>query len=34
MSDKKCKPIEWFECPERMGELDGFTERFSIWITI
>jgi uncharacterized protein YbaR (Trm112 family) len=26
MSDKKCKPIEWFECPECRGELEAFTE--------
>ena len=26
MEDKKWKPIEWFECPECSGELEGFTE--------
>lgn len=26
MSDKKWKPISWFECPECSGELEGFTE--------
>ena len=26
MSDKKWKPIEWFECPECRGELEAFTE--------
>ena len=26
MDDKKWKPIQWFECPECRGELEGFTE--------
>ena len=26
MSDKKCKPIEWFGCPECSDELEAFTE--------
>lgn len=26
MSDKKWKPIEWFERPECSGELEAFTE--------
>ena len=28
MDDKKWKPIEWFECPECRGELEGFTEAY------